>query len=183
MGGAWRLGEACLRKGALGLGIMLPIMLIKRSVKVKAVFPEDLITSSVETPGGFAYSVSQNLPFENVGRFYVSGTVTGVQIKGFISPGFVNGKEAMNGGAPLSVNPYVSGAGPYVCLKLTPAIALGDIKAEVLCKSGFGVEEDDYYHPLAFFRETGKVAQFAYFDYTYKPSRRAGRWIHHIVAS
>jgi putative intracellular protease/amidase len=64
-----------------------------------------------------------------------------------------------------------------VCLKLTP----DPLKAEVVCSPNFGVLGEDYFHPLAVFKKAGKVAQFAYFDYNYKPFKKDGKWVHRIT--
>lgn len=157
--------------------LMLPAILLKQVKKQKASFSEDLRVTEIKSPDGYRYTISSQRGHEKGGRFYVTGKVSDGSITGLVSVGAVNGQEVKNGDKTLSENPRISGAGPYVCLKLTP----NPITAEVVCNATFGANGENYFHPLALFKKTGKVAQFAYFDYVYKPVYRAGKWIHQIT--
>lgn len=160
---------------------MMPLVIIRRETNRIASFPEQMKVNSVPTMDGIHYGIALEFDTEAAGRFFVSGTAKNGQIDGKISSGLVNGIEPKNGGTEISKKPEIKGPTPYVCLKLSA----GDDKAppEIVCQATFGTVGNIYYHPLAIFKDTGKIAQLAYADYRWTAKQVGGKWRHFVTVA
>jgi hypothetical protein len=173
---------------------MLPLITLKRQKKLTAGFSDYFTTAAYEGHGGITYSASASTEVGPRGRFFVSANTDKGQIDGYISIGFVNGLEPVYNGERISKNPRIQGALPgYVCLKLTApngggVPASGDEPAtcgEIVISGTFGIDGENYFHPIAKFSVNGKVAQCVSSDLLYKAYRKVPKlnWVHTIMAA
>jgi hypothetical protein len=148
--------------------------------KVKKVFQEAFFGSAVKASGiktkqGYVYAISSRAVLEPDSHFYASGRVSGGQLEGYVTDGFVNGVKvdgrSFSGTAPA-----------YVCLKFTAPNG-GDVAIEV--RNTFGYQDDVYYYPLAAFGKDGKIAQLVFSGLLYRARRKVPGfyWMHEISAA
>lgn len=161
---------------------MMPLVVMRREKNRTASFPEQMKVNSITTRDGIHYGVSLEFDSEASGRFFVSGTTKDGEINGKISLGLINGIEPKNGGAIISEKPEIKGSGPYVCLKLTASEGGGNaVGPEIVCQGTYGSSGNIHFHPLAIFKDTGKIAQLAYTDYRWTARKVDGKWQHYVT--
>lgn len=162
---------------------MIPLLTLSRTREIQADFGHGLEVRQ----DGRHKAVGAPRAREFTGRFHVAGESEGANLKVKVAAGFVNGREATWNGRPLgemALEDYITGAGPYVCLRITVDAAGKAESMEAVCSPTIGGRERVWLHPLALFSQYGKVAQLAWHDY--KHSARAlsgGRWAHFMVAA
>lgn len=142
------------------------------------------------------------------GSWWVRVKPDGGSFQVTVDRGYVNSLEPTIGGVPISGvldgepvasgQPYLtfSGGGMpgWVCLKITPnksgkldAISgKSKLTSSVTVEIGRGISGksagDSWFYPIASISQYGKVAQFAYFDISYKAYKKGGdqKWRHRI---